>query len=119
MSSARPLSLDPIDQDLDRKAARFRDALESCVGRLEEDRWILAAVLVGSLTRELIWWRDSIRLWVIEADNVQRRRKADGDEPRIFRTLVEDETTGGGGSIRDITHRAVSAPGARVLNHQW
>ena len=45
--------------DLTTKTAEFREALEQFLVRIREDRYILAAVLVGSLTEETIWWKDS------------------------------------------------------------
>src|SRR6185503_14701021 len=47
-------------------------------------------VLVGSLSKETIWDRQSIGLWIIEADGVSRRLPSDGQDERIFRILVED-----------------------------
>ena len=72
------------------KVARFQQALDQLIDRLAEDRYVLAAVLVGSLSEETIWDREWIRLWVIEADGVSRRLRSDGKEERIFRILVED-----------------------------
>ena len=40
----------------------FREALDSFIERLEEDRQILAAVLVGSLEEEVMWRKQSIGL---------------------------------------------------------
>jgi hypothetical protein len=34
--------------------------------------------------------RDAIALWLIEKDGVIKRLRADGDNPRIFRTLDEE-----------------------------
>lgn len=65
-------------------------ALKEFVKRLDEDRNILAAVRVGSFDEELMWWKESIGLWIIEADGVARRLKSDGNEERIFRTFVEN-----------------------------
>jgi len=47
-------------------------------------------VLVGSLRAETIWQRESLGLWIIEADGVSRRLLSDGNDERIFRTLVEN-----------------------------
>ncbi|MFK7819559.1 MAG: hypothetical protein AB8G99_12645, partial [Planctomycetaceae bacterium] len=71
--------------DLNEKLEQYRIALNGFLDRLREDRNILAAVLVGSLSKETIWRRDSIHLWVIEADGVTKRLKADGNDERIFR----------------------------------
>jgi hypothetical protein len=76
--------------DLIEKLNQYRAALNGFLERLREDRNILAAVLVGSLSEETIWRRDSIHLWIIEADGVSKRLKADGKDERIFRILVEE-----------------------------
>lgn len=72
------------------KVVRFQVALDRFVERVSEDRYVLAIVLVGSLSIETIWRRESISLWIIEADGVSRRLRSDGNEERIYRTLVED-----------------------------
>lgn len=83
--------LDPLDSQPDAKCARYRAALASLLERLEADRYVLAAVLVGSIDVETIWWRGSLHLWLIEEDDVTRRRASDGEEHRLFRTLTEDD----------------------------
>ena len=72
------------------KLARFEAALRQFIERIAQDRYVLAVVLVGSLTEEIIWRRESLSLWIIEADGVTRRLPSDGDDERIFRILVED-----------------------------
>ena len=76
------------------KVARFMQALEQLIQRVREDRYVLAIVLVGSLSEETIWRRESLRLWIIEADGVTRRFQYDGKDERIFRILVEDDING-------------------------
>ncbi len=78
------------DLDPAKKLQHFRAALEGFLTRLQGDRCILAAVLVGSLTPDTIWRTDAIRLWVIEADGVTKRLRSDGSDERIFRILTED-----------------------------
>jgi hypothetical protein len=46
--------------------------------------------LVGSLSEETIWQRESLGMWIIEADGVTRRLQSDGQDERIFRILVEN-----------------------------
>jgi hypothetical protein len=70
--------------------ARFEAALNQFVDRVEEDRYILAVVLVRSLSTETIWARERLGLWIIEADGVTRRLPSDGQDERIFRILVEN-----------------------------
>src|SRR5580704_4276367 len=72
------------------KVARFEAALHQLTERIAEDRYVLAIVLVGSLSPETIWHRESLVLWIIEADGVTRRLPSDGNDERIFRILVEN-----------------------------
>jgi hypothetical protein len=72
------------------KVARFEAALEQLIERIAEDRYVLAVVLVGSLSPETIWRRESLSLWIIEADGVSRRLPSDGNDERIHRILVEN-----------------------------
>ena len=72
------------------KLKRFEKALDLFLERLRKDPNLLAAVLVGSLTEQTIWLKDAIWLWLIEKDGVTKRLRADGEDPRIFRTLVEE-----------------------------
>jgi uncharacterized protein len=72
------------------KVARFEAALNQFIERIVEDRYVLAIVLVGSLTTETIWQRESLGLWIIEADGVSRRLPSDGNDERVFRILVEN-----------------------------
>lgn len=72
------------------KVARFEAALSQLIARVTEDRYILAVVLVGSLSEATIWDRESLGLWIIEADGVSRRLRSDGSDERIFRILVEN-----------------------------
>lgn len=72
------------------KLARFDAALKQFVERVADDRYVLAIVLVGSLSADTIWRRESLSLWIIEADGVTRRLPSDGKDERIFRTLVEN-----------------------------
>src|SRR5712671_2677090 len=60
------------DDDIE-KVARFEAALDQLIERIAEDRYVLAVVLVGSLSKETIWHRESLGLWIIEADGVSRR----------------------------------------------
>src|SRR5262245_4266419 len=72
------------------KLERFKVALKQFVVRIAEDRYVLALVLVGSLSAKTIWARESLALWIIEADGVSRRLPSDGNDERIFRILVEN-----------------------------
>src|SRR5438105_13817428 len=77
------------DDDIE-KVARFEAALNQLIERIAEDRYVLAVVLVGSLSAETIWRRESLGLWIIEADGVSRRLPSDGSDERVFRILVEN-----------------------------
>ena len=79
-----------IQETDEKKVARFEAALSQFIERIAEDRYVLAAVLVGSLSPETIWRRESLSLWIIEADGVSRRLSSDGNNERIFRILVEN-----------------------------
>ncbi len=70
--------------------AQFQAALDQLVARVSEDRYVLAVVMVGSLNETTVWDKESLWLWIIEADGVTRRLRSDGNDERIFRILVED-----------------------------
>jgi len=72
------------------KLARFEASLQQFVERISEDRYVLAIVLVGSLDEKTIWRRESLDLWIIEADGVSRRLLSDANDERVFRILVEN-----------------------------
>lgn len=74
----------------DEKLASYQSALDQLVQRVSDDRYILAVVLVGSLSADTIWHRESIRIWIIEADGVSRRLRSDGNEERVYRLLTEN-----------------------------
>lgn len=79
-----------IKEDDAAKVARFQAALDQLIERIAEDRYVLAIVFVGSLSTETIWQRESLGLWIIEADGVSRRLPSDGNDERVFRILVEN-----------------------------
>src|SRR5580692_4643339 len=86
-----PTEAKPVTQHDDvQKVARFKAALDQFVERIADDRYVLAVVLVRSLSTETIWARDTLGLWIIEADGVSRRLPSDGEDERIFRILVEN-----------------------------
>lgn len=78
------------EEDDAAKVARFEAALGQLTERIANDRYVLAVVLVGSLSEQIIWRREAIGLWIIEADGVSRRLPSDGEDERIFRILVEN-----------------------------
>jgi len=73
-----------------KKLDRFNTALAQFVERIMEDRYVLAVVQEGSLRLETLWARESLSLWIIEADGVTRRLPSDGTDERVFRILVEN-----------------------------
>jgi len=77
--------------NLEEKRISFLKALDSFIERIKEDRWILAAVLVGSINEDTILEKEHLYLWIIEADGVTLRKKSDGEEHRIWRTMVEHD----------------------------
>ncbi len=72
------------------KVARFQAALDQLTERVAADRYVLAIILVGSLSEETIWRRETLGVWIIEADGVSRRLPSDGKDERVFRILVEN-----------------------------
>ncbi len=72
------------------KGERFQAALNRLTERVAADRYVLAIVLVGSLSPETMWRRESLGLWIIEADGVSRRLPSDGNDERVYRILVEN-----------------------------
>jgi hypothetical protein len=79
-----------MDDELEKdKLARFSQALNQLIERVAQDRYVLAVVLVGSLSETTIWRRETIGVWIIEADGVSRRLRSDGNDERIYRILVE------------------------------
>lgn len=80
-----------MDDNLQEKKRHFEQTLKLFIERITEDRNILAAVLDGSISDETIWFRDEIHLWLIESDGVTKRLKSDGNDERIWRTLVEED----------------------------
>src|SRR5262245_64192191 len=89
--AASPSEANPMPKnDEVEKVARFRAALTQLTERVAEDRYVLAVVLVGSLSPETIWHRETLGLWIIEDDGVSRRLPSDGKDERVFRMLVEN-----------------------------
>ena len=78
------------DSPQEEKLERFRKALDLFLERVEQDKNILAVVLVGSLDEEMIWRKDRLYLWLIEVDGVTKRLKADGEEADVYRWLCEE-----------------------------
>jgi hypothetical protein len=81
----------PVRTESDQaKRARYQAALDQFIERVRQDRYVLAVVLVGSLSEENIWRRETLGLWIIESDGVSRRLPSDGKDERVFRILAED-----------------------------
>lgn len=76
---------------LEQRSALLHDALSAFVERVAEDRTVLAVIRLGSGRPETVWNTDSVWCWVVVADGTRARRASDGDEPRIWRTFVEDD----------------------------
>ena len=57
---------------LDSVQQRYWAALDAVVARLERDRYILAAVLYGSLARGEAWEKSDIDLTIIEQDGLKQ-----------------------------------------------
>lgn len=69
----------------------FQAALDAFVERLRQDRHVLAAVLLGSLDEKTPWAREGLDLWIIESDGAGKREASDGEDPRRFRVLAEND----------------------------
>jgi hypothetical protein len=59
------------------RSIEFQTALENFIGRIKGDRNILAAVLVGSFSQEIIWRKESFGMWIIETDGSVLSRKTE------------------------------------------
>lgn len=77
--------------ELAEKLQQYQTALDGFCERLKEDRYVLAAVLVGSICEDTIWRKQSLSVWIIEADGVTKRLKADGNDESIGRIFVEED----------------------------
>ena len=77
--------------ELAEKLQQYQTALDGFCERLREDRYVLAAVLVGRICEETIWRKQSLHLWIIEADGVTKRLKSDGEDESIDRIFVEED----------------------------
>lgn len=64
-----PRSMDtqrlPGGEPLAETAARFRQALESIVEKVKQDRYVIAAILYGSLSHDTVWRKSDIDLGLI------------------------------------------------------
>ncbi len=78
-------------EDLNAKKQHFEFVLDCFIERLKQDRYVLGAVLLGSLSLETIWHREALHLWIIEEDGVTRRVKSDGNDEHIFRSFAEED----------------------------
>lgn len=76
--------------DLAEKLEQYQTAVDDFVARIADDRNVLAVVQIGTLDETTVWRKSGIHLWLIEADGVTRRLKSDGNDERIFRSLVEN-----------------------------
>ena len=55
-------------EDLSLTRARFTGALDSLVAKLKRDRYVIAAILMGSLSHDVVWRKSDIDLLVIGRD---------------------------------------------------
>jgi uncharacterized protein len=55
----------PNEEPLAETAARFREALEAFVEKVKQDRYIIAAILFGSLSHDTVWRKSDIDLVLI------------------------------------------------------
>jgi uncharacterized protein len=102
--------------------ARFKEALNALVARVQEDRAVLAAILCGSLSHDTVWDKSDIDLVLVTIDDKKVERSglalyADGVNvhaslvPRAqFRKMME-------GSIRNSFMHSLLAKGRLLFSH--
>ncbi len=84
---------------------RYRSALSSLVAKLENDRWVLAAILFGSLSYDEVWVNSDIDLWIIMQDGVKEGHvtlceddvniQAQRVSRSVFKRRIEGDLAGG------------------------
>ncbi len=95
--------MSPATPDEIRK--RYRGALSSLVGKLENDRTVLAAILFGSLSYDEVWENSDIDLWIVMLDGVKEGHVTLCEDdvnihaqriPRsVFKRRIEGDLAGG------------------------
>ena len=102
--------------------ARFKEALDALIARVQEDRAVLAAILCGSLSHDTVWDKSDIDLVLVTIDDKKVERSdlalyADGVNvhaslvPRAqFRKMIE-------GSIRNSFVHSLLAKGRLLYTH--
>src|SRR6185312_9915017 len=55
--------------------ARYNEALESLVGKLKQDRYVLAAILCGSLSHDQVWQKSDIDLIIVGREEKKAGRE--------------------------------------------
>src|SRR5437899_1571430 len=58
--------------------ALYNEALESLVARLKQDRYVLAAILYGSLSHDQVWHKSDIDLVIIGREEKKPSRDREG-----------------------------------------
>ena len=101
---------------------RFSDALQALIEQVKQDRSVLAAMLLGSLSHDRVWAKSDIDLLLVTIDDKKveagdRALYADGVNvhafllPRAkFRAIVE-------GSVRNSSLHAFVAKGRLLYTH--
>lgn len=84
---------------------RYRGALSSLVGKLKNDRTVLAAILFGSLSYDEVWLNSDIDLWIVMQDGVKEGHVTLCEDdvnihaqriPRsVFKRRIEGDLAGG------------------------
>ena len=72
----------PLEVAAQHGRKRYQAALDSLVAKLKQDRYVLAAVLYGSLARDAAWEKSDIDITIIQRDGLQRESQ--------YYWLVED-----------------------------
>jgi uncharacterized protein len=102
--------------------ARFRQALDALIAEVKQDRAVLAAILCGSLSHDLVWDKSDIDLVLVTIDDKKVDRAnlslyADGQNVHVillpraqFRKMIE-------GSIRNSFMHTFLAKGRLLYTH--
>jgi predicted nucleotidyltransferase len=68
--------------------ARYERALDALVGKLKQDRTVLAAVLGGSLSHDEVWEKSDIDLWIIGDETHKERSFCLAEEGVAIHAIV-------------------------------
>ncbi len=70
-TTGRPIYDDPVDSGQQAIRQRFSSALDALVDHVKADRSILAVMLCGSLSHDVVWEKSDIDLMLVTVDDKQ------------------------------------------------